>query len=155
MGLHDPFGHLKDKLWPKERLRVKLAIWFVTTKSRESTLFSHVKVACDILAERSLQGLQLCFRPHCNQRASRKVMGPKVARVLARGIPGLPLGCPKQNAIWMWPPWRGTKYIIKGKVVASPKFGPWWVLWVWVCSWLVLAPKVLKLCTNQHVMWFL
>jgi hypothetical protein len=26
MGLHDPFGHLKHKLWPKERSGVKLAI---------------------------------------------------------------------------------------------------------------------------------
>jgi hypothetical protein len=26
MGLHDPFGHLKHKLWSKERLEVKLAI---------------------------------------------------------------------------------------------------------------------------------
>jgi hypothetical protein len=26
MGSHDPFGHLKHKLWPKERLGVKLAI---------------------------------------------------------------------------------------------------------------------------------
>jgi len=26
MGSHDPFGHLKHKLWPKEGLGVKLAI---------------------------------------------------------------------------------------------------------------------------------
>jgi hypothetical protein len=26
MGLHDPFGHLKHKLWPKERPGVKLPI---------------------------------------------------------------------------------------------------------------------------------
>jgi hypothetical protein len=26
-------------------------------------------------------------------------------------------------------------------VVASPKSGPWWVLWVRVCPWLILAPK--------------
>jgi hypothetical protein len=26
MGLHDPFGHLKHKLWSKERSKVKLAI---------------------------------------------------------------------------------------------------------------------------------
>jgi hypothetical protein len=26
MGLHDPFEHLKHKLWPKEELGVKLAI---------------------------------------------------------------------------------------------------------------------------------
>jgi hypothetical protein len=55
---------------------------------------------------------------------------------------------PGQNAIWMWASCRGTKYTIKGKVVASPKFGPWWVLRVRVCLWFVLAPKVLKLCTN-------
>jgi hypothetical protein len=26
IGLHDPFGHLKHKLWPKERSRVKLVV---------------------------------------------------------------------------------------------------------------------------------
>jgi len=26
MGLHNPFGHLRHKLWPKEGLEVKLAI---------------------------------------------------------------------------------------------------------------------------------
>ncbi len=35
MGSHDPFGHLKHKLWPKERSRVKLAVWLPTTKSQE------------------------------------------------------------------------------------------------------------------------
>jgi hypothetical protein len=40
------------------------------------------------------------------------------------------LGVPGQKAIRMWPPWRTTKYIIWGKVVASPRSGPWWILWV-------------------------
>jgi hypothetical protein len=35
MGLHDPFGHLKHKLWPKEGPRVKLTIWLPTIKSQE------------------------------------------------------------------------------------------------------------------------
>jgi hypothetical protein len=39
MGSHDPFGHLKHKLWPKERPRVKLSIWLLTTKSQESPWF--------------------------------------------------------------------------------------------------------------------
>jgi hypothetical protein len=26
LGLHDPFGYLKHKLWPKERLGIKLPI---------------------------------------------------------------------------------------------------------------------------------
>jgi hypothetical protein len=42
------------------------------------------------------------------------------------------LGVPGQKTIWMWPPWRAVKYTIRGKVVASPKSGPWWVLWVQV-----------------------
>jgi hypothetical protein len=40
MGWHDPFGHLKHKLWPKEGLEVKsgvnLAIRLPTTRSWES-----------------------------------------------------------------------------------------------------------------------
>jgi len=48
MGSHDPFGHLKHKLWPKERSIIKLAIWLPTTKSQESPWFPCVQVACDI-----------------------------------------------------------------------------------------------------------
>jgi hypothetical protein len=77
MGSHDPFRHLKHKSWPKEGLGVKLTIWFPTTKSRESPQFPSVQVACDILLKISWQGLQLCFRPHFNQRSAHKVMGPQ------------------------------------------------------------------------------
>jgi hypothetical protein len=70
-----------------------------------------------------------------------KLWGPKVT-----GVPG-------QNAIWMWASWKGTEYI-RGKVVASSKSGPWWVLWIQVCPWLVLAPKALQQCTNQLVVYF-
>jgi len=34
----------------------------------------------------------------------------------------------------------------KGKVVASPKSKPWWVLWICVCLWFVNAPKMVQLC---------
>jgi hypothetical protein len=64
------------------------------------------------------------------------------------------LGFLGQNAIWVPVPWPGTKYIIRGKMVASPKSEPWWVLWVRVCPWFVLAQKVPKLCINQLVVWF-
>jgi hypothetical protein len=67
-------------------------------------------------------------------RPPHKVMGPQSCRSL---------GCEDfgQNDIWVLVPWPDTEYIIRGKVVAPPKFGPWWVLWVYVCSWLVRAPK--------------
>jgi hypothetical protein len=47
---------------------------------------------------------------------------------------------------------RGAEYTIWGKVMASLESGPWWVLWIWGRSWLVLAPKVLQLCTNHFVL---
>jgi len=35
------------------------------------------------------------------------------------------LGVLGQNVIWMLAPWPSTEYTIGGKVVVSPKFGPW------------------------------
>jgi hypothetical protein len=74
MGSHDPFGHLKHKLWPKENA---FSGQVLTTKSRELTRFPCVKVVCDIPLEISWQGLQLCFKSHLNWRSSCKVMGPQ------------------------------------------------------------------------------
>jgi hypothetical protein len=54
------------------------------------------------------------------------------------------LGVPWQNDIWVLAPWPSTENTIRGKVVASPKFGSWWVLWICVCPWLVRALK----CSN-------
>jgi hypothetical protein len=57
-----------------------LNIWntsYGQKKGQESTRFLGVQVACNILLERSRWGLQLCFRPHCNPRFARKVMGPQ------------------------------------------------------------------------------
>jgi len=64
------------------------------------------------------------------------------------------LGVLRQNDIWVQALWPSTKNNIRGKVVASPKFRPWWVLWVCVCTWLIRAPKMLQLRTNQLVVWF-
>jgi hypothetical protein len=64
------------------------------------------------------------------------------------------LGVPRQNDIWVLVPWPGTKYNTRGKVVASPKSEPWWVLWIRVCPCLILAPKMLQPCSNQLVVWF-
>jgi len=54
-----------------------------------------------------------------------KLWAPKVVRISTLGIWDSHLGVPGQNAIWMWASWKSTKYTIRGKVVASPKFGPW------------------------------
>jgi hypothetical protein len=74
MGLHNPFGQLKHKLWPKEGSGVKLTFWLPTTKSWESPC---VQVACNIPLKISWRGLQLCFRPHLNRMFTHKIMGPQ------------------------------------------------------------------------------
>jgi hypothetical protein len=135
MGSHDPFEHLKHKLQPKEGPWIKLAIWLPTIKSQKSPQFPCVQVACDIPLKNSWQKLQLCFKPHLHLRSAHKVMG-----------------APKSRESYLWEfrhicvlvPWLGTKYTTRGKVVASPKFGPWWILRVCVCPWLVHAPT----CSN-------
>jgi hypothetical protein len=57
MDSHCPFGHLKHKLWSKERPRIKLEVWLLTTKSQERTRFPHMQAACDIPLENTQQGL--------------------------------------------------------------------------------------------------
>jgi hypothetical protein len=54
------------------------------------------------------------------------------------------LGVLGQNDIWVQVLWLGTKNTTRGKVMASPMFEPWWVLWIHVCLWFVYAPK----CSN-------
>jgi hypothetical protein len=141
MSLDDQFGHFKHKLWPKEGPRVKLPIWLLTTKSWESPWFPCVQVTCNISLESSQWGLQLFFRPHSIGGIHTKLWTPKVVRVLTLGISWLPFGSPGTKWHLGVSPWPGTKYIIRGKVVASPKSGPWWVLWIHVCPWFVRAPK--------------
>jgi hypothetical protein len=142
MDSHDPFGHLQHKLWPKERLGVKLPVWFPTTESQESTQFPCVQVACNTSLESSRRGLQLWFRPCPNRRSTPEVIVPQSCETPSFGDFGTPIwesrdknpfGCHS----------AGVEYTIWGKVVASPESGPWWVLWIPSCPCLVLTPKVL------------
>jgi hypothetical protein len=68
MASHEPFKHLQPKLWAKEGSKVKLAIWLLTTKSRESTSSRHLQKECDKALESSRRELQLWFRPHSNRK---------------------------------------------------------------------------------------
>ncbi len=100
MGSHDPFEHLKHKLWPKEGSEVKLVIWLPTTKSWELTQFSYVQVACNIPLESFWRGLQLCFRPHLNQSSK----APKLRESQLWQFWDSHLGV---LGLWMWALWRG------------------------------------------------
>jgi len=77
-------------------------------------------------------------------------MGVPISR-----ISGLQLGSPGTK--WhlnAGPMARHIEYS-KGKGGGFLKSKLWWVLLICVCPWLVCAPKVLQLCTNQLVVWFM
>jgi hypothetical protein len=99
-------------------------------------------------------GVQHTVGLHLNRRFVDKVMGPQRCDSNFGNFGTPTWESRDKNAIWMLVSWPSIEYTIRGKVMASPKSGPWWVLWIWVCPWFVLAPKVLKLCTNQLVVWF-
>jgi hypothetical protein len=147
MGLHDPFRHLKHKLWPKESSGVKLVVWLSTIKVENRPDFLACRWCATYCWKAFDKGYSFAWNLISIGSLHTKLWGPKVAKVPALGISG-------QNAIWMWALWKCRKYIIRGKVVASPKFGPWWVLWVRICPWFILTPKMLQLRTNQLVVWF-
>jgi hypothetical protein len=132
MGSYDPFGHLKHKLWPKEGARVKLTIWFLTTKSQESTQFPCVQVVCNIPLKRYQQGLQLCFRPHFNRRSAHKIMGPQSHRSPNFGNFGTLTWESRDKKPFGCGPHEEAQSILRGKVVVSPKSGLCWILWVQV-----------------------
>ncbi len=61
------------------------------------------------------------------------------------------VGVSKQNAIWMWPLWRGINYY-KGEGGGFPQVQAVVNLVNLSCPWLILAPKVLQLCINHLVL---
>jgi hypothetical protein len=76
------------------------------------------------------------------------VVGPQSHGVPAVGILGLPFG--SLEIKWHLGVGLVAKHKVyyKGKVVASPKYGLWWVLWVRVCPWLVRASKCYNYAPN-------
>jgi hypothetical protein len=122
----------------KKRLGVKVPIWLSTIKSHESPWIMCVHVASHISLESFWQRLQFYFRPHLNRRYIQEVKDFQNVGSFNFGNFGTPkLGVFEQNDIKVQPPWLIIKNTIRGKVVASPKSGMWWVLWVGVCTWFV------------------
>jgi hypothetical protein len=98
MASHWPFGHPQPKLWAKEGPGVKLAVWLPTTKSRKSTSSWHQIWECDTSLERSWRGLQLWFRPRCDQTMQSGVMSSQSPGTSTGTISGLQLGSPGKKS---------------------------------------------------------
>jgi hypothetical protein len=119
MALHEPFGHLQPKLWAKEESGVKLAVWFPTTKSKESTWIRRLQEECNMKLESSQRELQDCFRPHPNPRSEQEVMDAQSP------------GSPNRDSFGT-PPWESREKVpfgcsLHGELQRILYGGRWWL----------------------------
>jgi hypothetical protein len=136
----------------RKKIEVKLVVWLPTTKSRESTQFPCVQATCDIPLESSWLGLQSFSDLIAIRGLHRKLCALKVARVPAVGISGLPSGSPRTRSHLDVALVESCRIYYKGEGGGFPQV---WAVVSLVCPncpWLVLAPKVLQLCTNHFVL---
>jgi len=152
MGSYHPFGHLKHKLWPKERLGVKLAVWFPTTKSWKLTWF----LVCRWRAIYHWKDLDEGYNFALNF-ISIKGLHAKLWRFIVAGVPTLaisrlPLGSPEIKSHLDVGPMERRKVYCKGEGGGFPQVQAVMSLVNPNCLWLVLAPKMLQLCTNHFVL---
>jgi len=148
MGSHGPFGYLKHKLWPKEGPIIKLPISLSITKSFKSPYFLTCRWRATYYWKALDKGYNFALDLTWIEGLHTKLWASKVAGDPILGISGLAFGNPETKWHLGAGPVAKHKEYYKGKVVASPKSGLWWVLWVRVCSWLVRAPKMFQLRTN-------
>ncbi len=81
-----------------------------------------------------------------------KLWGSKVAGVLTGAILGFPLGSPRKEKPFGCRPMERCRVYYKGEGGGFPQVRAVVSFVCPCCSWLVLAPKVLELCTN-HFVW--
>jgi hypothetical protein len=96
MASHWPFEHLQPKLWAKEGPGVKLAIWLLTTKSRESTSSRRRLEECDTALESSWRELRLWFKTRPDPSSRRGVMAAQSSGSPAGIVSGLHFGSPNK-----------------------------------------------------------
>jgi hypothetical protein len=91
-------------------------------KGRESTSSRPPNWECDTSLERSRRGLQVWFRPRCDQTSQLGVMSSQSPRTPPRTISeqfrDSNLGVPGKSDFRAWVPRRVTEYTIGNKVVA-------------------------------------
>jgi hypothetical protein len=91
-GFAWPIWTSETQVMVKRKPGIKLAVWLLTTKSRESTQFPCLQVACHILLEIFRWGLQCYVRPILIGGLQTSLWAPKVVGVQSLKISGFSLG---------------------------------------------------------------
>jgi hypothetical protein len=144
VGLYDPFGHLKHKLWPKEGpLKIGNQPNFIACRRRTTYHWNALNKGYDFALDLiSIGGLHA------------KLWGSKVARILILAISRLPLGSPETKCHLDVGLVESHRVYYKGESGGFPQVQVVVSLLNPSCSWFVLAPKVLQLCINHLVFSF-
>ncbi len=125
---------------------VKLSIWLLTAKSRESTWFPYMQ-------EKTLdKGYNFVLDLIAIEGLHRKLCAPKVVGVPIVAILGLPLGSPGTKNHLDVALVERCKVYYKGEGGGFPQVRAMVYLVNSSCPWFVLAPKVLQVCTNHFVL---
>jgi hypothetical protein len=95
MGSYCPYGHLKHKLWSKEKLGVKLAVWLPTIKSRTRPDFLICRQGVIYRWKTLDEGYNFAWDLITIKGLQARLWAPKVMGIPVVGISGLPLGSPK------------------------------------------------------------
>jgi hypothetical protein len=151
MGSHCSFGYLKHKLWPKEGLGVKLRVELSTTKklgiNSIYVVVRGVRHTVEKLSTRTLLHTTLQFKVCSQSYGAPKLRESHLVRFLDchSGVPRkkshLDVGFVANHRVYYKEEGGGLPQIqAVVNLVCS------------CCLWLVLAPRVLQICTN-HFVW--
>jgi len=153
MGLHCSFGHLKLKLWPKERLRVKLLVWLPTTKklgidpiylstnNMQHTVGKLLMRATTFLQTSSQ--FEVCLQSYDT---------PKSRKSQRWQFRDSHLGVSGQKGHLNVGPMGSHRVYYKGEGGGFPQVQAVVSLICPSWMWLVLTPKVFQLCTNHFML---
>ncbi len=150
MGLHCSFGHLKHKLWPKEGPGVKLVKH--RKKSRIDPIYlcaENVRHTVGKLLTRATTLLQTASR---SEVYSQSYGAPKSRESLLARFRDSHSGVSREKSHLDVGPVERSRVYYKGEGGGFPQVQAMVSLVCPCCPWLVLAPKVLQLCTN-HLVW--
>jgi hypothetical protein len=145
-GLALVIWHLQPKLWAKEGPGVKLAVWFLTTKSRESTFSRHPILKCDTMLKSSQRELQLWFRPCCDRTLQSGDMSSQSS--------GIPIRDNFETPTWESREKESFGCSLRAELQSILYGGRWWLppssgrgeSCVSKCPWLVPTPKGVPEC---------
>jgi len=149
MGSHDPFGHLKQKLWPKKRPTIKLPL-----KVRNRPDFLACRLHTLYCWKALNEGYNFAFDLISIGVLHTKLWGSKVTRVPTLAISRFPFGSLGTKSHLDVGLVERHRVYYKGEGGGFPQVRAVMSLVSLVspsCPWFVLAPKVLQLCTN-HLM---